>query len=58
MLMATLKIGADLKNYIINLIKSTVRDVYYPIGRTYITIGSEDPNNRCLDLETNKIKEE
>ena len=42
--MATLKIGADLKNYIVNLIKSTVRDVYYPIGRTYITMGSEDPN--------------
>ena len=42
--MATLNIGADLKNYIINLIKSTVRDVYYPIGRTYITMGSEDPN--------------
>lgn len=42
--MATLKIGEDLKNYIVNLIKSTVRDVYYPIGRTYITMGSEDPN--------------
>ena len=42
--MATLNIGADLKNYIINLIKSTVRDVYYPIGRTYITMGNEDPN--------------
>ena len=42
--MATLNIGADLKNYIVNLIKSTVRDVYYPIGRTYITMGSEDPN--------------
>lgn len=42
--MAILNIGADLKNYIVNLIKSTVRDVYYPIGRTYITMGSEDPN--------------
>ena len=42
--MATLNIGADLKNYIVNLIKSTVRDVYYPIGRTYITMGNEDPN--------------
>ena len=42
--MATLNIGSDLKNYIVNLIKSTVRDVYYPIGRTYITMGSEDPN--------------
>lgn len=42
--MATLNIGADLKNYIINLIKSTVRDTYYPIGKTYITMGSEDPN--------------
>ena len=42
--MATLNIGEDLKNYIVNLIKSTVRDVYYPIGRTYITMGSEDPN--------------
>lgn len=42
--MSTLNIGADLKNYIINLIKSTVRDVYYPIGKVYITMGSEDPN--------------
>ena len=42
--MATLNIGADLKNYIVNLIKSTVRDVYYPIGRKYITMGNEDPN--------------
>ena len=42
--MATLNIGADLKNYIVNLIKSTVRDVYYPVGKTYITMGSEDPN--------------
>ncbi len=42
--MATLNIGTDLKNYIINLIKSTVRDVYYPVGKIYITIGSEDPN--------------
>lgn len=42
--MATLNIGADLKKYIINLIKSTVRDVYYPVGKVYITMGSEDPN--------------
>ena len=42
--MATLNIGVDLKNHIINLIKSTVRDVYYPVGKIYITMGSEDPN--------------
>lgn len=42
--MATLNIGIDLKNYIINLIKSTVRDVYYPVGKIYVTIGGEDPN--------------
>lgn len=38
--MATLKISDELKN----VIKQVVRDTYYPIGKTYITMGSEDPN--------------
>lgn len=38
--MAKLKISDDLKN----VIKQVVLDTYYPIGKTYITMGSEDPN--------------
>lgn len=38
--MAKLKISDDLKN----IIKQVVLDTYYPIGKTYITMGSEDPN--------------
>lgn len=36
-----IKLKERFKNYIINLIKSTIRDTYYPIGKTYITIGSD-----------------
>lgn len=39
-LMAKLKISSDLQN----LIKNIVRDTYYPIGKMYITMGNEDPN--------------
>lgn len=39
-LMAILKISSDLQN----LIKNIVRDTYYPIGKMYITMGNEDPN--------------
>ena len=39
-LMAELKISSDLQN----LIKNIVRDTYYPIGKMYITMGNEDPN--------------
>ena len=38
--MAILKISSDLQN----LIKNIVRDIYYPIGKMYITMGNEDPN--------------
>ena len=38
--MAKLKISDELKN----VIKQVVLDTYYPIGRTYITMGGEDPN--------------
>lgn len=38
--MAKLKISDDLQN----IIKQVVLDTYYPIGKTYITMGSEDPN--------------
>ena len=38
--MATLKISDDLKN----AIKQVVLDTYYPIGKIYITVGEEDPN--------------
>lgn len=38
--MATLKISSDLQN----VIKKVVLDTYYPIGKTYITMGDEDPN--------------
>ena len=38
--MATLRISDDLKN----VIKQVVLDTYYPIGKTYITMGNEDPN--------------
>lgn len=58
--MATLKISDELKNVINQIvnnmfnpitdnlktsIKNLVRDVYYPVGKIYITMGSEDPNN-------------
>lgn len=42
--MSVLKLGTDLRNYIIDLIKSTTRDIYYPIGKVYLTVGNEDPN--------------
>lgn len=38
--MASLKISNDLRN----LIKNIVRDIYYPIGKVYLTFGEEDPN--------------
>lgn len=38
--MAKLKISDDLQN----IIKQVVLDTYYPIGKTYITMGNEDPN--------------
>lgn len=39
--MATLKISSDLQN----VIKKVVLDIYFPVGRLYLTVGSEDPNN-------------
>lgn len=42
--MSVLKLGTDLRNYIVDLIKSTTRDIYYPIGKVYLTVGNEDPN--------------
>ena len=39
--MATLKMGTDLQN----LIKKIVLDTYYPIGKLYLSVGNEDPNN-------------
>lgn len=38
--MATLKIGTDLQN----LIKKIVLDTYYPIGKLYLSVGNENPN--------------
>ena len=38
--MAELKISNDLQN----VIKKVVRDAYYPIGKIYITVGNENPN--------------
>lgn len=38
--MAELKISSDLQN----VIKKIVLDTYYPIGKIYITIGNENPN--------------
>lgn len=38
--MAELKISSDLQN----VIKKVVLDTYYPVGKTYITMGDEDPN--------------
>ena len=38
--MAILKISDDLKE----VIKNIVRDIYYPTGKMYITMGNEDPN--------------
>lgn len=38
--MATLKISSDLQN----IIKKVVLDTYFPVGKTYITMGDEDPN--------------
>lgn len=38
--MAELKISNDLQN----LIKKIVLDTYYPVGKIYITMGNENPN--------------
>lgn len=38
--MAELKISIALQN----LIKKIVRDAYYPVGKIYITMGNENPN--------------
>ena len=38
--MAELKISNDLQN----VIKKIVLDTYYPIGKIYITVGNENPN--------------
>ena len=38
--MATLKISSDLQN----VIKNVVLDTYYPVGKIYITVGNENPN--------------
>lgn len=38
--MATLKISSDLQN----IIKKVVLDTYYPIGKLYLSVGNEDPN--------------
>lgn len=38
--MAELKISSDLQN----VIKKIVLDTYYPVGKIYITIGNENPN--------------
>ena len=38
--MGELKISSDLQN----VIKKVVLDTYYPVGKTYITMGNEDPN--------------
>lgn len=38
--MATLKISDDLQN----VIKKVVLDTYYPIGKLYLSVGDEDPN--------------
>lgn len=38
--MAELKISSDLQN----VIKKIVLDTYYPIGKIYITVGNENPN--------------
>ena len=38
--MAELKISNDLQN----VIKNVVRDAYYPVGKIYITVGNENPN--------------
>lgn len=40
MLMAKLNISSDLQN----IIKKIVLDTYYPIGKIYITVGNENPN--------------
>lgn len=38
--MAKLNISSDLQN----IIKKIVLDTYYPIGKIYITVGNENPN--------------
>ena len=38
--MSTLKIASDLQK----VIKKIVLDTYYPIGKIYITVGNENPN--------------
>ena len=38
--MAELKISSDLQN----VIKKIVLDTYYPVGKIYITVGNENPN--------------
>lgn len=38
--MATLKISSDLEK----VIKKVVLDTYYPIGKLYLSVGNEDPN--------------
>lgn len=38
--MAELKISSDLQN----VIKKLVLDTYFPVGKIYITMGNEDPN--------------
>lgn len=38
--MAELKISSNLQN----IIKKIVLDAYYPIGKIYITVGNENPN--------------
>lgn len=39
--MSTLKISNDLQS----VIKKIVLDTYYPIGKIYITVGNENPND-------------
>lgn len=39
--MATLRISSDLEN----VIKKVVLDTYFPVGKIYITVGNENPNN-------------
>lgn len=38
--MATLKISEDLKK----VIKQVILDTYYPVGKLYLSVGSENPN--------------
>lgn len=43
--MAKLHIGDDLKNLIINLIKKTVLDIYFPVGTIYLSTNTTNPGN-------------